>query len=161
MEFFFKNSNNLGSGSGVIADNSITSSKIISLDASKLTGTLSSDFKTSNSLGSGSTTRQRRFFNEDWNLLGNNITTATDLSGIGTLPRAIGDSSDGYTIAIGFTSSTSYTVQNAAGQTQLQRIPSVAVLTYDLSTNAWTQVDRTLNLQTSLERWREMSRRRS
>ena len=142
----FKTSNNLGSGSGVIADNSITSSKILSLDASKLTGTLSSEFKTSNSLGSGSTTSQRRFFNEDWNLLGNNITTATDLSGIGVLPRVIGDSSDGYTIAMGFTSSTSYTVQNNAGQTQLQKIPSVAVLTYDFSSNNWTQKGQTITL---------------
>jgi hypothetical protein len=91
--------------------------------------------------GSGTTTTSssiaKKFYNQDWNLLGTNITKVKDVSG--NVPVSIGFTPDGKTIVNVFNRSTFYTLPN--GQRQFK--PSLAV--YDFISNSWTQRGHTIS----------------
>ena len=80
----------------------------------------------------------KKFYNNNWNLLGNNITTIKDISGMS--PHIMGSSADGYTIFVRWNTSTEYT--SAPNQTQRR----VSLGVYKFISNSWTQIGSTFLL---------------
>ena len=105
---------------------------------------------TGTNTGTASTsTIAKKFYNQDWNLLGTNITTVKDISGAS--PQIMSTSLDGYTVMVYWAYST--VLYPTGVGSQEQRRGSIAVYTF--TSNSWIQKGETILLPfTYIPPWR-------
>jgi len=90
--------------------------------------------------GGGTSSIAKKFYNQDWNLLGQDITFIKDLSAIAFMPR---DSTpDGYTVLV----QCPYSIITATGpiDTPNERRNGIAVFNFNTITNSWVQKGNTI-----------------
>ena len=103
--------------------------------------------------GGGTTTTTssiaKKFYNQDWNLLGTNITKVKDVSG--TSPTIMSASLDGYTILVYWPYSSIFYPTGVGSQEQ----PRSSIAVYTFISNSWVQKGETILLPfTYVPSWR-------
>uniref|UniRef100_A0A6C0KQS1 Uncharacterized protein n=1 Tax=viral metagenome TaxID=1070528 RepID=A0A6C0KQS1_9ZZZZ len=102
--------------------------------------------------GGGTTTTSsiaKKFYNQDWNLLGTNITKVKDVSG--SVPIIMSASLDGYTIMVYWAYCTIFYPTGVGSQEQ----PRTSIAVYTFISNSWVQKGETILLPfTYIPPWR-------
>jgi hypothetical protein len=99
--------------------------------------------------GGGTSSIAKKFYNQDWNLLGTNITKVKDVSG--NTPAVISASLDGYTIMVYWPYSTIFYPTGVGSQEQ----PRSSIAVYTFISNSWVQKGETFLLPfTYVPSWR-------
>jgi hypothetical protein len=103
--------------------------------------------------GGGTTTTTssiaKKFYNQDWNLLGTNITKVKDVSG--NSPSILSASLDGYSILVYWPSSSIFYPTGVGSQEQ----PRTSIAVYTFISNSWVQKGETILLPfTYVPSWR-------